>query len=82
MKSLTFDQMKQAGRFAWRHDSRVLWTKADGLLHVYTNRDGDLDGESFGSLSNTWTGNEGYLADNWHHLPGCSCQFCAEAGDE
>jgi hypothetical protein len=72
MKSLTLDQVKQAGRFAWRvtatqREMQVFWPRSDFLgPHVTA-----MDGESpyvFRQLAPTQTG--------WHHLPGCDCEFC------
>ena len=78
MKSLTLEQVKQAGRFAWSDRARLLFVSPTGL--IAGNGSFDYDDAEF-HRATYWTSREPLIATGWQHLPGCDCQFCAEAGE-
>jgi hypothetical protein len=93
MKTLTLEQVRKAGRFAYQ------LTGGDEVP-IYNPNTGDLAeivpwmgveryGESSNRHADSWTMGveprynieehvvEADAADDWHHLPGCDCEFCA-----
>lgn len=92
MKTLTLEQVREAGRFAW-HDLGFLWlpgypSDADDtsfsmwLPDISTTVQPDRDGGA--GLWEVDTGfsdmipipNDDVDDYAWHHLPDCDCEFC------
>lgn len=71
--TLTFEQVKEAGRFAYQltgGDEVPIWNPyASELAEI-------VPWEGYGSYgAHSYFGTDD-AADNWHHLPGCDCRFC------
>ena len=71
--TLTFYQVKAAGRFAWLPESSWLYVPGVGIVEMY--------------FSKAWTNGIAWFGDaevvenpyahrGWHHLPECDCEFC------
>ena len=74
MPDLTLEQVREAGRFAWceeweSYHDLPLFIPEYGLFLAGTD----------------WTGNwerghaepDSFPATEWHHLPGCTCEYCS-----
>jgi len=88
MPDLTLEQVREAGRFAFLHWGAV-WGRtvyvpgvgvvdvgledgADGCIRV---RMSDDPPKPEGGPDNL--GNPNLVLYLWHHLPGCTCEFCS-----
>ncbi len=67
-RTLTLEQVKKAGRFAW-HDGGYLWVPGSGFAVVVAELPMSVTAVD-------WTWKQVPFADGWHHLPGCTCEFC------
>jgi hypothetical protein len=77
---LTFEQVKKARVFAW-HELHYIFAN-DTLLRVVLPVDFDSDPEAWNCAPMTirpssLRGSEHLLDRGWHHLDGCSCDYCA-----
>ena len=75
IKTLTLDQVKAAGRFAWLPNSSWLWIPSVGVVmmdfcEAWLNKVAWFGGAEVIDNPHPHTG--------WRHLPGCDCEFCKE----
>ena len=70
MPDLTLDQVREAGRFAFREYG--IFVPGSGFYCAGGSYDGDLTPENVYPDDRPW-------ADGWHHLPGCDCPYCEYA---
>jgi len=61
--TLTLDQVRRAGRFAFHQDGHFVVVPPFGACLRYWQ-----PGETYLY--------EDDLSDGWHHLPDCDCEFC------
>ncbi len=73
--SLTLEQVKQAGRFAW-HERSEAFVPGHGVIWF------DWHWEGYGSnevavmhVEDDWLPTATH-DDGWHHLSSCDCEFC------
>ena len=79
MKTLTLEQAKTAGRFAWHRDG---WLVVDGevvrLLLGSQDEPRPSLAIEYGQVApeTEWEYGPNMRNGDWHHLSGCDCQFC------
>jgi hypothetical protein len=84
MKTLTLDQVKQAGRFAWREDDLLIYTGSRFIeLSVAINGGQTPPDEGHVTIwlvhCCEWRAYPSPAIDDrghWYHEDGCDCEFC------
>jgi hypothetical protein len=73
--SLTFQEVEEAGLFAWRRDHFLFLPEQQCFARVV---DGEqrADVEGLDIRRSDMRGDESGMQKGWHHFPDCHCRFC------